>query len=539
MLNQARRPKRTTWLYVIPLMLYALWVGFYWEARYNYHSMEGDATRLTLAGQGTQSNGSITFTPWTYPSGYGYPAILAFLGLGSGLSTQVLQLVSGIWLVVVCLGAFICYRELLGHPGAAVIAILILLLQPDSLFYILRGSHEKTTWLYILCTLYILSKSYRVAKTVYKLSAYIILLSILLFAIVSTNTFFATTFLTSLILSFSGGWLLTRWNQWKRRAGRGGSSFFPRLLATSTICFILVYMNVTYLYSPAAAYYTGFTYFLDRISVLLLGAQGPARQVEAPYEYVQSAWRSNEHYLMLIAPQMTLVGLSLLVWAGKLVYYLLGDWQKIPWQEQLLWLMCGAVGFQFAAGITIDVTGALFFANLQVRLFPYLTILLSPLLGGAIYALFQRLRNTWFSVRFLVMLTLVVGVVYASGASILKVVNDPVVGNQWIFFSPGERAALSWTDSYIRERRIWTDIFSHQIDVMLFFAGYGWSPSNEYRDGFDRDPEIYHYIVMSTLTVLQANRSSLALPSIVEHDRVYDVGDVQIYHRRPRTPFQY
>ena len=128
----------------------------------------------------------------------------------------------------------------------------------------------------------------------------------------------------------------------------------------------------------------------------------------------------------------------------------------------------------------------------------------------------------------------------AMGAALLKVTNDPIVGNQFLFHSPREQLALDWVDRHIAGREVWVDTWPHQLDVMWFRHGYNWQPANNYRywTAGDADSEQLSHVLLTDLTVLQAVRSQQPLPSVADRNLVYDNGDAQLYHRRQRTPFQ-
>ena len=62
--------------------------------------------------------------------------------------------------------------------------------------------------------------------------------------------------------------------------------------------------------------------------------------------------------------------------------------------------------------------------------------------------------------------------------SMLKVTNDPQLGNMWLFYTPAERQAVIWSDQKISNNAIWTGVNDNLLNVMVFWEGYTWIPQN-------------------------------------------------------------
>jgi len=502
-------------------------VAIYWTLRYGGWAIEGDATRVTISAEGILSEGSL-INRTSYLSGYTYPAALAFLSHITGASLPSVQLNTGFWLAVMSLVAFVCYRELLGHRAIAALAALLLLIQPDFLFYVLRSSHEKVLWLCALLLLFLLVRSYRFANDLRQLGVFILFFYFIFWAMVATNVFLASTFLVALAFSFAGGTILSVGEmRAPQRALRDDSRLPHRLFMISLAGFILVFIFITYIYEPAYHYFHMLNDLIDRLSALALGAQ-PAD----PYSYTRAAWRDPVVFLLLTVVQWLIAISSAIAWITQGLRIVGGRAKRPTAGESLLWLMYAGFSVQLLMSIVVDFAGFLS-ANLQMRLFTPFTIISSPLaarLWGQVYhKLHSQLKRkfAWAAA----------GVV-ALGicTSLLKITHDPGVGNYWIFYSPAELKATQWADQHLRYSRIWTDIWSHQRDVLGFWQGYAWSSTNTYE--FGRRIEPAPYVMISHLTRLEASRLEISLPSTVNYNRVYDSGKTQLYHRRPRTPYQ-
>ena len=285
-----------TRLLVILLAALALLAGLYYSLRFGGWAMEGDASKMTLSADGIAKTGLLNNAK-SYTNGFGYDAQLAFLSQVSGLSLQELQLSSSLWVFVVALVAFITYRELLGSASLAALGVLLLLVQPDFLFYVVRSSHEKNTWVYALLLLFLLVRSYTYAQKPRKLVVTIGLFYLVFWAMVSSNAFFAATFAGTLAIGFAGGWILDRLARHKQESTKIRRRALRRLLIITLACLTMVWVFINYTYQPALTFYYYLTSFYDKISMLILGTQG----VETPssYGYVTQAWKSSGAYLAL------------------------------------------------------------------------------------------------------------------------------------------------------------------------------------------------------------------------------------------------
>lgn len=507
---------------ILFLVIFSIVTGLYWTVRYGGRAMEVDATRLTLAADGIYHEGRLV-TPKAYPGGFGYPAQLTFISNLLDISVQDIQLNASIWLFVVGLAAFIAYRELLEQPLAAGLATLLLLVQPDFLFYILRGSHEKTTWLYALLMLFLLARSYRAAQDPKRLVIYILSFYLVFMAMAAGNAYFASTFVAALAASFSLGWLLSHWKSFKSSPFASAQARVSRLLVISLACFVIVFVFISYIYPPALSYFYTLADMADRVKSLLLGSH----PIEQPYGYVETAWRSPGVYLALTGIQWIVAVTSIIAWlwaARRLV--------KADSKGWLVWLMYTGFGFQLAIAIVADLSGSLS-TNTIVRIFTPFTLFSVSLAANLIIHCFNQLS---FKKQRVAFGALAILVAYATVASLLKVTIDPVVGNQWIFYTPRELKAVLWTDENVKSQQVWLDTSYSMFYVLSFWEGYSWKPANSYVYGLSSSPE--PYILISDIRRIEAARSGIGLPSTIGYNRIYDTGDVQLFHRRPRTPYQ-
>jgi hypothetical protein len=516
-----------TRLLVVLLVVFALLAGLYYTLRFGGWAMEGDASRMTWSADGIVKTGQLDIVK-AYTNGFAYGAQLAFTSLVTGLSVQELQLSSSLWVFVVALVAFITYRELLGSASLAALGVLLLLVQPDFLFYVVRESHEKNTWVYALLLLFLLVRSYTYAQKPRKLVITIGLFYLVFWAMVSSNAFFAATFAGTLAIGFAGGWILNRLARHKQESTKIRGRALRRIIIITLACLTMVWIFINYAYQPALTFYYYFVSFYDRISMLLLGAQ--PMETPSSYNYVMQAWKSSGAYLALTGLQWLIALTSLVAWGIGLFHL-----SRLDQKRWLLWLMYTAFGVLLAYGVVTDFLGFLS-SNLQLRMFTPFALFSSPLAAGLIYRGFQALRSGG---RRLLMIPVIVVVVYAALAAALKVTTEPLFNNQWFFYSPAELSAARWTQAHEPEQQspVWVDTWAHLAETFSFWEGY--DPSRIYHYAYGLLPAPAPYTLISELVRLRANRAGNILPETGGQNWIYDNGLAQLYHLRARTPYQH
>jgi hypothetical protein len=503
------------------LLLLAAVFSLYWIGRYGGYAMEVDASRMTQSAGGILKVGHLVHEK-SYPPGYEYPALLAILSKLTGLSIQILQLNAGLWLPVLALVAYLSYRELLGDPNLAVLTCLLLLIQPDFTFYILRSSHEKITWMLALCSLFCLARSNRFARVPARMLLFEALFCLVFWAMATTNAYFALVFLAGLTFYWLGTRIICRRISWQGTAVARRCQLVRRAGVICLIGYGLVFIVINFAYPPAVNFYQTLNSFAEHVRGLISG-----EALKQPYAYLGSAWRHPLIYLALTLPQWTIVLAGLLGWG--MGARRLGQANQSGW---LLWLLYAAFAAMLVAGVIMDFAGFLSL-NLQLRLFPPFALAGSPFAARAISRGFEKV----LAAKSIASRILGVGLgVYAVLAAMAKVTNEPLLSNQWLFYSPAELQAVRWTDAHLESHRVWSDTSSHLADVFGFWEGYGGPAVSRYEFGV-ASPSSSH-VLISRWTRLQANRNGVSLPATLEHDRVYDNGMVQLYHRRPKTPYQ-
>jgi len=506
------------------LLIFAILAGFYSNARYGGWGLDGDALIQAVFAESIMVNHKL-YTGASYSNGFAYGGLLAVAGQISGISPYQLVDWGNAWVAVIALVAFITYRELLSDGRLAVFSTLLLFLIPDFLFYVLRGGHERSTWLLALLMIFLLARSLRYARQPGPLLVHIVCFYLIFWAMAASNVYFASTFVNAIILSVLGAWLLgfIRWSRVKDRLQR--EHFLNRLLIVSLACLILVFVFINYTYRPALTFYYIAEDLVNRLGILLFGVQ--EQVVTSSYAYVGSAWINQVAYLALTGPQFLIATISFGGWA-------VGIWKQFSFDDRrwFLWWLYTAFGGLLVIGILSDFAGFLQ-NNMQLRMFTPFALFIAPLAALVLRSTFGTLSRRL--PRFAMLLGGVC-IVYGMLATMVKVTNEPLVANTWLFYAPGQQRVGQWMNAHIQKQIVWVDTWQQLPRALQFSDGALSNHSVRYLAGgrFEYPP----YILLSENTRLRANRVGIVLPAVYEHNQIYDNGFVQLYYRRAITPYQ-
>lgn len=519
------------WLWMGPL-LYMVFVGLYFVGRYGGYWSENDSAVFAkfiriFADEGRliPEHGDL------YANGYAFSAISTFILAFTGLEVATLQqIVYPLLAALVVIPAWLLYRELSGSARGAALSTVLLFLQPEFLFVILRSSHEKFTRTFMLLCLYFLVRSFKLRDQPRAFALHVGLFYLLAFALATSNNLLANSFFFALTLAMLLGWVQMQIGHWLLRRKHADQWYrsalvLQRLLYATLICMGLVYV-VTFAIYPPAQHDLSVLKGIGHDSAALLRDD---REAGNAYAVVNAGWISLPVYFLVSIANWIILGTSFLVWCSQGLRWLWnGTGLKTPgvW---LAWLFYAAFALQGALSVIADASGGLG-SNLQHRLFPSIAMIGVALVGTALAE--WRPRRFTQPIRFV----LAISIAGIAMLSIFKVTNDPAVSNMWMFYRPYEPVALEWSDAHLEDAEIWTE-FNERVTVALLMQGYESTNRNRFI-AFQVYPTTRSMLV-STVTRLRSSRLHVPLPVPPDALRVYDNGDAQIYRLRPRTPHQH
>ena len=522
-MSRPSRPERTAWRYLLFLALYALLVAGYVGVRFAWGWQDDDAARLTRHSQNVYLEATAQPSSGAYPFGYAYPALNTVLSHVTGLPIAMMQTYVQPFLIVLLVPvAYAAFRSLTGERATALLASLLLFLQPEFLFESMRSSHAKVTWLLALTMLFVLARSLREQHGGWALGRWVFLFYLAAFALIASSSFFASSYLFGVAFAFAGGWVLARW-----RGEQWPSSRLARLTYVALSCSILLFLSLFYLYRPSLLQLRELGNAAAQVATLVLGADATN-----PYGYVASAWRAPWLYPVLTLLNWLVLGISFLAWLLKGRALLRRD--RLPPHLLLLWLLYTAFALLLAISILLDLSGVLS-ANLQVRLFPHFMILAIPMASQILARGAHRFSRQGPWPRRAAVAALLVGMLFLSGASLLKATSEPLLNNHWWFHSSEEMQAASWAGEHLLDTTIWVGLGRRLSSITAEQDNWKehdlWAVTGELQDYAD------NFLISESMAAAAA-RQQVALPDLFPHLRVYDSGPVQLHHVRPQTPYQ-
>jgi hypothetical protein len=521
------RQVRTEYVEVIALVLMAVLLSAYALVRYGGRWGETDTRDFTASIRALLDTGQLVpgSQYHVYPNGFGYQALVVFLIELGGVTLSTFQIYGATllmpWLVI---PAWLLYREWTGSNRGATLATAILFVQPEFLFPILRGTHEKFTRGLMLCCLYLLVRSIRSPRRPGRFVGLVLAFDVAALSLNTFNNLFGSSFIAATGLALILTRLALRIN---RNLSRPTGRVFRRLLYATGTSMILGILFTTYLYPPAHHDLLVVKDVWGRLAALLLNSRTTASN---PYAVVSIGWISLPVYIAVSIADWILLFGSSAIWISQTIRWLRGGWQRLETDALLLWAFYGAFAFMSALSIVVDVSGALS-GNLQQRIYPSFAMVAAPLI--ATWLLTWKPRHV--ASRRLVTTSVWAGIGVVAILSTLKATNEPLLSNKWLFYEPGEIYAVSWADANLPGRLLWVG-YDERLPTAVDIRT-GLRPLSV---GLilDRSRTDVRDFLVSDVTRARAVRLAQSLPIQADDFVTFDDGQTQILHRRPHTPFQ-
>ncbi|MGC8787516.1 MAG: hypothetical protein ACP5Q1_08855 [Anaerolineae bacterium] len=509
------------------LLLYAIVAGSYFVLRFAGRWSDSDTAALTAATTAVMEEGTLQPSRSGYSMGFAYPSVSLVVASIAGTRLTDLQfLLYPVIAAILILPAYALYNALTGDALAGALAALFLFLQPDFLFVIFRGSHEKVTWLGAIVALFALAKSFA-ARQSSRFVAYVGLFYLAAFTLIASNVFFGSSFILAVFISLVAGLVLLR--LWRRQPGEHSRSMINRLAYVTTAAMVLWFLMVFYLYPPATHFLKEIARTTDRAATVALGME-PRYD---PYSAVQSGWISRGAYLGVTSPTWIIALLSFLIWTQTGVR-LLRERQPPELAGQfLLWLLYGGFGAQLVLSLLFAMAGGPI-GNLQVRLFPAMMLLASPLVSSYLTRFWHARKPGWTRTIWAVIFCLLTA--WPSAASLLKATNEPWLASYWNFWTPQEEQMVQWVENHARYVSVWFGPSVIRTFARAVAAGFG-ARTHNIADSTLVEVNTRD-LMLSDMDQALSQRTGQPLVDVRYENRVYDNGTVAHYHLRPRTPYQ-
>ena len=431
--------------------------------------------------------------------------------------------------LVVALVAFVAFRSLTGSAILGSLSALLLMIQPEFQFVIQRGSHEKVTHMFVLTLIFLLGASVTRKPKTTDVVAYILIFYVVSWSLIATNSFFASSFIASLVLALAGGLVVQR-IQHREQTDRG---ITQKLMYTALSCFALLFAFIAYVYSPARYNFGILRSVLDKLAVLFLSFQPQANPYASLGAGPGAAWAAPWVFPLLSAFNWTIVATAAITWVWIATRIVRTRDVGGTWRHMLLWLLAASFAVEVILSVATDLSGNLAGSNLELRLFPLFMLAGIPLAVVGISRILQKVATRWNRVLGAIGAALLL--VFAL-TGIMKATNDPLVSNKWLFFTDYESRSLKWADANLRGQSIWVGYDERLLEMQSLFQPPNPVNANRYT-AWNHYPSTL-YITMSDVIRSRGPRLEIVGPDIQTQDRIFDDGGSQLYHRVPKTPYQ-
>jgi hypothetical protein len=348
-----------------------------------------------------------------------------------------------------------------------------------------------------------------------------------MFGLIATNSLFAISFASALVLALVAAWGLGIFRSDLRTMATATSG---RLASAALGTAVLGFVFIFFIY-PVAGHglkvLDGLfdSIFLTTEATSQTATGAPVDTTVNPYAAVVEGWTSLEAYFILSIANYLLMATSAAIWIWRGFRWILGKEPPGSEAQSLLWFLYAAFALQGALAIFSD-RSSLVGANLQHRSFPSFALLAIPLVASALGT---------FRLGGLAKLAAAGAAAALACLAVIKVTTEPGVSNKWTFYTPAEMHGIAWVDQHQSRDSIWIG-----LDERLssgFRIVYGHSMHDNSWDIAAPSGSTRTFLI-SNVIELQSARLRRPLPPTAGENLIYDNCDARLYRLRPRSPFQ-
>lgn len=505
---------------ILGLLANAMLISTYFVVRFGGLWAENDTATLALAIDAVRATGElIPPKGLVYPSGYAHPVISNTIVAMSGLSVGTLQVVVyPLVSALLIIPAWALYLELTQSRRAATIAVLLLFVQPEFLFVILRGSHERFLRLFVFVALWLLVRSFRYRLRPTYLALHVVLFYFVSYAIIATNALFGVSFIAAIGLAMV---MALAFNRVYSPANEVVRPVAGRLVWVVLAIICLSFVFIYYVYPPAGYSLSVLGNLIEKAIALFFTTQAGA----SPYGQVTGGWISLPVYFLVSIGTFSLMLSSVVIWLWQLYRWLRHIDEPPSLPIVMLWILYCSFAIQGGLALVSDLSGQVN-ANLQHRSFPSFAMVATPVVALAL----TRIRpSAWMRI--------LAGVVFAllSMLAILKASNEPALSRKWTIYTSDELQTITWVDAHDQGASIWIGIDERLASANAIVRGL--SARGNRWDDFEVGSETRMFIISDVMS-LHSQATGRVLPAVGAENRIYDNGSVQVYRLRAQTPYQ-
>ena len=520
----------TITLSLILLVVAGLLAGLYFSLRFEGKWAETDSANMVLASKGIEETGLLygVEDQFIYLNGYNYQSLVMMLSQLTGIEISAIQqLFLPLLLPLTMLLAYLLLSEISGSKYFGFLGAAIMMTQPELMFVVMRGSHEKIGRPLMLLALLTLFWSLRSRKEPRKFLASILMFYLAIYGYISCNFLLGTSFLAALLFAMLAA-MVVRWlNNLSLRQNlkTANNGVLSRLPLASVVAAIFAFLFVFYLFPPAQHDLYQLGSIADQLEGVLLSTS-VEQIVDPSYGRVLKVWANPSLFYVVSAANWLVILVSFPIWLYLGYRWLLRGDSPPNVSAWLLWLLYGAFGFQGFLSILVDAGTT--YNNTVHRVFPSFSIL-------GVMIITYGLSRYYFDkgMPAFTKFGLAVSILFLVLLSLLKATNEPSLVGWWVFYTQPEEQATQWQTDHIVEQKCWLGPTERLMEANKTVTGV----KNDW-DVWSLDSVGIRCFFMSDYFRTQAARLGLEIPYLGNKHVVYDNGSSQWFRSRPLTPYQ-
>lgn len=345
------------------------------------------------------------------------------------------------------------------------------------------------------------------------------------------SIFFAIFVAGLLVVFFVQG---LRWRELTAEAS--GASW---LLYVAIVSMVFVFIVIFVWYPPARSVVGVTGDITDRIRLFMVS---PISESGGLLQVVSAAWIFPDAWLWLRAYDILILLIAAAGWLHMILRLRKAAPGRVsPLSTGTFWLLVllPAFALQNLFFVLSDLTGSIGeINNLQIRLIPFTALVAVPVAVYALNRFFRWLRK-WTIFYSLASVGLALGAVLALALGLIKGTSEPLLSNNWSFYTPAELATVTWFNQVAPKFD-----FDLGRPTPLVWAGPDFRLGRLWREQFlgsSRNPVPlansldmpYTYILVSPTVRLLSERYGQPMPDLREPDLIYDNGTAQVYYQPP------
>lgn len=467
-----------------------------------------------------------TIFPTQYPHGFGYQLWLAMMQLTTHLpaafiNTTILPFI-GVSLTILL--AYVTYLELMENLALSQLATFLILAVPDIMFTLLRGNHEKLTVALILANVFVLVRFLKSTTTkercVWEIGFYLL---------VATNGVVNDYFTVFVVWGMIVYLLIAGLFAWRTGYPKPGT--FLSVARLILISVGIIALDVWIVFPPARIDAYLLMQTIQKLKTLFTTQQIASNPLSASVQQ----WVDIPVYLVVSGFRWIVVGGSFLVWLLMLIIPLRRKEPLSP-QSLIMTSMYAATAASVVIAVPVDLTGLAAGTNLEFRNYTYFALFAVPFVAIGVSGVTATMSPKWHRKGARTFITLLVP--FFLIISMLKATLDPLISNQWLFYSPSEKQAVLF---YLRHRSQGPGLLWAGPDQRLSDAAATWWPGlTPWYVAGGRQPvsPLFSLWLWSPNIAVSAVELKDPLPDYAQQNLIYSNGQAKIYAKIPASPFE-